>query len=99
MKILIALLLFILYFLTVCICFSGCSDNKLRDNKLRDYTVSAKVLSINENILEGQLIGALLSSPSGHITNDMIKVGIAAEVGGGFTTSRFGTISRRTYVL
>lgn len=48
-----------------------------------NFLVEAPVLSINENITEGRLIGALLSSPDGNFSTDIIKVGVAVEVSKG----------------
>jgi len=45
-------------------------------NKYRDFEGTAKVLTINEHILEGQMIGSFLSSPDGWIKDDIIKVSI-----------------------
>jgi hypothetical protein len=44
--------------------------------------LEANVLSIDEHILEGNLIGRFLSSPSGSLRNDVIKVGVAFEING-----------------
>ena len=55
--------------LTLAVVFAGCA-------KERSYNVTAQVLSINENILQGQMIGAFLSSPFGNFSNDIIKVGV-----------------------
>jgi len=67
---------FALIFLTVvlCLAFIGC----LKDTK----KIEAEVLTINENIFSGELIGQFLGSASGHLTNDVIKVGVKIEYGG-----------------
>ena len=44
--------------------------------KYKDFAGEAKVLTINEHILEGQMIGSFLSSPDGWIKDDIIKVSI-----------------------
>jgi hypothetical protein len=44
--------------------------------------VNAEVLSINEQITEGQLIGSFLGSPDGSFTTDSIKVGVKFTLGG-----------------
>lgn len=46
----------------------------------KDFFVQAPVLSINENCTEGKSIGALLSSASGHISDDTIKVGVEVRL-------------------
>ena len=48
----------------------------------KTYTVQAKILTINENITEGQLIGRFLGSPSGSFRNDTIKVGVSFKING-----------------
>ena len=59
--------------LIICIfLFIGCAK--------RNLNVDAKVLSINENILSGQLIGYFLFSADGHISNDKIKVGVEFKI-------------------
>lgn len=52
--------------------FTGCAK--------RSLNIDAKVLSVNENILSGQLIGYFLSSADGHISNDKIKVGVEIKI-------------------
>jgi hypothetical protein len=41
----------------------------------------AKVLSVNENILRGEMIGDFLTSASGSIANDVNILGITYEIG------------------
>ena len=43
--------------------------------------IDAEVLSINSHILNGELWGSFLSSSSGSITDDIIKIGIKLEIG------------------
>jgi hypothetical protein len=66
----------------ICICSFGCNERKNVN-----YVTDAKVLSVNENIVRGKLIGDLLSSPDGKIRNDVIIVGISVDrppsLGGG----------------
>ena len=63
--------------LLICICFIFCESNTKKI-----FDVDAKVLSINTNILNGELIGSLLSSPSGNISNDNIKIGVSFSIDG-----------------
>ena len=51
-------------------------------NNFKQIGVLAKVLTINEHILEGQMIGRIFSSPDGSISNDVIKVGVEMTVRG-----------------
>lgn len=44
-------------------------------------TIQAQVLSINERITEGQMIGMFLGSPSGSYRNDINKVGVEFSIG------------------
>jgi len=48
--------------------------------KQKEYQVDAEVLSINSQILEGKLIGSLLSSPSGWIRTDINKVAVGFKL-------------------
>jgi len=66
----------VLYFLAIVFSFSffSCSEEKINTN--------AEVLSINENILEGRLIGSFLSSSSGYISDDVIKISVKFEAFG-----------------
>lgn len=43
-------------------------------------TVDANVLTVNSEIIEGKLIGQFLSSSSGWIRSDVIKVGVKFEI-------------------
>jgi len=43
--------------------------------------IEAEVLSINSHVLNGELISNFLSSSSGSITNDTIKIGIKFKIG------------------
>lgn len=52
------------------------------DTEYIDYKVTAEVLSINEDILDGKLIGQFLGSSSGYIRNDVIKVGVSFRIDG-----------------
>lgn len=64
-------------YLSVCIIaflFFGCSPDFLIIEK------NAKILTINKNILSGELINEFLSSPSGNFSNDVIKVGIEIHI-------------------
>ena len=45
-------------------------------NRYDKFEVSAKVISINDNILESMWIGDFLSSSSGYLKSDINKVGI-----------------------
>jgi len=68
------------YFFTLLLIFCsfliGCC------NDFKQTGVPAKVLTINEHILEGQMIGMLLGSSSGSISNDVIKVGVEMQIRG-----------------
>jgi len=44
--------------------------------------VQAEVLCINQNILEGKMIGNFLGSSDGTFSNDVIKIGVKVEFGG-----------------
>jgi len=58
----------------ICIIFFlGCSDQTMHKE--------ADVLSINKNILRGELIGNFLGSSSGSLANDVIIVGLRVEFG------------------
>jgi retron-type reverse transcriptase len=46
-----------------------------------ELCVTAKVLSVNQNILRGNLIGGFLSSPNGAIANDINIVGVSYMIG------------------
>jgi hypothetical protein len=45
-------------------------------------TLDAQILSVNDQILSGNLYGALLRSSSGTISDDVIKVGVKFYIGG-----------------
>lgn len=55
--------------------FSGCTD-------VEYGKVDAEVLSVNERILEGQMIGHFLGSSDGWIKSDINKVGVKFEIAG-----------------
>ena len=57
---------------------SGCCLEEGPDNII----VTADVLSVNEQILEGRMIGAFLGSASGNFSNDVIKVGVSFQYNG-----------------
>lgn len=57
--------------IAILLCFVSCAS------RIEYFDVNAKVLSLNTKILQGQTIGGLLSSASGKISNDVIKVGIS----------------------
>ena len=61
-------------FLSVMFLSVGCQKNITTN-------IEAEILSINSHILNGELWSNFLSSSSGYITNDMIKVGIKFEIG------------------
>lgn len=49
---------------------------------IRRPNTPAKVLIVNDRILEGRMIGAFLGSASGYISNDVIKVGVEIKIQG-----------------
>lgn len=53
----------------------GCYDKYFLD-------VNAKILTINDKIVYAQWVGDLLSSSSGYLTTDLIKVGVEIEING-----------------
>lgn len=50
------------------------------NHETEKYKVAAKVLSVNQHILQGELIGAFLGSSSGEINNDVNKLGVSFVV-------------------
>ncbi len=68
-SIIVGLLLIFISFL------SGCNGPSLYQTK-----VPAKVLSINTQILKGEMIGHFLGSSDGYISNDAIKVGVEIHI-------------------
>lgn len=67
--------------LSICVSsvlLAGCGDFKYDDKTI---DVQAKVLSVNQNILRGKMIGEFLSSASGTVANDVNIVGISFSLG------------------
>lgn len=60
--------------IALCLLALGCEGTQ-------HYDVDARVVSVNDNLVTGQLWGGLLSSPSGSFATDAIKVGVVAECG------------------
>jgi hypothetical protein len=68
-----------LVFIMVVVAMLGGGCSAKYDNT--DVEVEAKVLSVNENILRGEMIGEFLTSASGSIVNDVNVVGISYSIG------------------
>jgi len=62
-------LLISLCIITLCLCLCGCS-------KTETVAIDVNVLTVNSEILEGNLISHFLSGSSGKIRSDVIKVGV-----------------------
>ncbi len=69
----IKLLTIILCVSVMCLC--GCAKNET-------VTIDANVLTINSEILEGNLISRFLSGSSGKLRSGVIKVGVQFEING-----------------
>lgn len=58
----------LLFLFTACTLLLGC--------RRETYYTEAKVLAVNDHVLEGKLIGDFLTSSSGYISNDVIKLSV-----------------------
>ena len=61
--------------------FLFCFCEKGRPIEDPSCIVNAKVLTINQNILHGEMIGSMLSSADGVLDNDVIKIGLEINIG------------------
>ena len=59
------------------VCFVGCATPTI----IVQETFQVEVLSVNQNILKGELIAVFLSGSRGMITNDVNKVGVKLMLG------------------
>jgi len=66
-------LMIILCGLIICLC--SCSKNEI-------VIIDVNVLTVNSEILEGNLISHFLSGSSGKLRSDVIKIGVQFEING-----------------